>query len=148
MQLEEENAALKDALAREKAKNEILLQQVLDAEDEIAGGDVEAFADVIPNEDREFWRGQFLANRVEAVAYLSRMRERGGKAPAPTSAVVAKPIHNRSAAKVQAAAPAAPAAVPAADKACAIRNRAQEIAKRDKCSYTVAWGRAEKEIGG
>ena len=39
----------------------------------------------------------------------------------------------------------APAASPA-DKAAKIRNRAQEIARRDGCSFTVAFRAAENEI--
>ncbi len=148
MTLEEENASLKEQLAAERAKNEVLLEQVLDAEDREADADVEAFSDVIPNEDREFWRDQILENREGAVACLERLRNRGA-APAAAGAPAAapKPLHNRAAAKVGAASPAAPSAGAAAVRAGAVRNRAQEIAKRDKCSFHAAWGRAEKELG-
>jgi hypothetical protein len=41
----------------------------------------------------------------------------------------------------------APAGSPA-DKAAKIRNRAQEIARRDGCSFTVAFRAAESELEG
>ena len=92
MTLEEENASLKDQLAKERAKNEVLLEQVLQAEDEIADGDVESFSDVIPNEDREFWRGRILENREEAVACLIRMRNRA--VPPAAAPAAPKALHN------------------------------------------------------
>ena len=46
--------SLEDALATEKAKNEVLMEQILKSENTLAEKDVEGFADVIPNEDRDF----------------------------------------------------------------------------------------------
>ena len=57
--VEEHVKSLEEALSLEKAKNEVLMEQILKAENGLAEKDVEGFADVIPNEDREFWRGQF-----------------------------------------------------------------------------------------
>lgn len=145
MSLEQENAALVEQLAAEKAKNEVLMEQVLQAEDEIADQDVESFSDVIPNDDRGYWRDRILENRRETLSVLARMRNRAGGAAGAVPA--RKPMHNRVTAKVGAAAPAAAAAAPASDRARAIRNRAQEIAKSEKCAFHVAWGRAEKELG-
>jgi hypothetical protein len=74
--VDERVKSLEEALSLEKAKNEVLMEQVLKSEDSLAEKDLEGFADVIPNEDREFWRGQFLENREAAVGILNRMRER------------------------------------------------------------------------
>ena len=146
---------LQEALALEKAKNEVLMEQVLKSENTLAEKDLEGFADVIPNEDRAFWRGQLLENREAAVGILNRMRERltpapaakaetAPAAPAAPAAAAPKPLHNRETAPRPSA--GAPAASPA-DKAAKIRNRAQEIARRDGCSFTVAFRCAEHEFG-
>ena len=157
--LNAEIASLQEELALERAKNEILLEQVLKAEDGLAEKDVEGFGDVIQNEDRDFWRGQLLENRVAAVGILNRMRDRA-KPPAevkpaadgkpagdgkPVAAAAApKPLHNRETAKPAVAERGGAAGV---DRAARLRNRAQEIARRDGCSFTVAWNRAEQEFG-
>ena len=104
---------LEEALATEKARNEVLMEQILKSENTLAEKDVEGFADVIPNEDREFWRGQFLENREAAVGILNRMRGRVAPAAKTEAAVAAgavppvavppvaapKPLHNRETAK-------------------------------------------------
>ena len=158
--VDERVKSLEEALSLEKAKNEVLMEQVLKSENTLAEKDLEGFADVIPNEDREFWRGQFLENRENATAILNRMRGRVTPiakteaapvvAAVPPVAVppvaVPKPLHNREAAPRPASAAGAPAGSPA-DKAAKIRNRAQEIARRDGCSFTVAFRAAEQEMG-
>ena len=147
--------SLEEALSLEKAKNEVLMEQVLKSENTLAEKDVEGYADVIPNEDRDFWRGQLLENRENATGMLNRMRERvtpapaakaeaAPAAPAAPAAAAPKPLHNRETAPRPSA--GAPAASPA-DKATKIRNRAQEIARRDGCSFTVAFRAAENEMG-
>ena len=147
--------SLQEALALERAKNEVLLEQCLKTEDALADKDVEGFADVIPNDDREFWRGQLLDNREAAVGILNRMRERAkpadGKpaaAPAPSagSGQAPQPLHNRAAAPRPGSGQASPAATPG-DRAAKLRNRAQEIARRDGCSFTAAFRAAEQEFG-
>ena len=60
--VEEVVAALENELALERAKNAVLLEKLLGYEDELIDARLEEFSDVIPNEDREFWRGQFLEN--------------------------------------------------------------------------------------
>ena len=155
--VDERVKSLEEALSLEKAKNEVLMEQILKAENGLAEKDVEGFADVIPNEDREFWRGQLLENREIATGMLNRMRGRVAPAPAAKAeaslaapaapaAAAPKPLHNREAAPRPASAAGAPAASPA-DKAAKIRNRAQEIARRDGCSFTVAFRAAENEMG-
>jgi len=146
--------SLEEALATEKAKNEVLMEQILKAENGLAEKDVEGFADVIPNEDREFWRGQFLENRENATAILNRMRGRvAPTAKTEAATVVAavppvavpKPLHNRETAKP---AVAEKGAVGGADRAAKLRNRAQEIARLNGCAFTVAFRAAEQELGG
>ena len=150
--------SLEEALATEKAKNEVLMEQILKAENGLAEKDVEGFADVIPNEDRDFWRGQFLENRENATAILSRMRGRvapaakteaaAAAAAVPPVAVppvaVPKPLHNRETAKP---AVAEKGAAGGADRAAKLRNRAQEIARLNGCAFTVAFRAAENELG-
>ena len=156
--LDERVKSLEEALSVEKAKNEVLMEQILKAENGLAEKDVEGFADVIPNEDREFWRGQFLENRENATAILNRMRGRVAPAAkaevAPVAAVVppvavppvavTKPLHNRETAKP---AVAEKGAAGGGDRAAKLRNRAQEISRLNGCSFTVAFRAAEQEFG-
>ena len=149
---------LEESLATEKAKKEVLMEQILKSENSLAEKDVEGFADVIPNEDREFWRGQFLENREAAVGILNRMRGRVAPAEKTEAAVDAgavppvavppvaapKPLHNRETAKP---AVAEKGAAGGGDRAAKLRNRAQEISRRDGCSFTVAFRAAENELG-
>ena len=145
-------AALQEELAREKAKNSVLMEQVLDMEDNQADTDVEAFGDVIPNDEREFWRGQLIENREAAVGVLNRMRNRVTAAPAAEAAPAkaapaAKPLHNRAEAKPAVAERGLGSpAVSAADIAVKIRNRADQIAKADRIAYMDAFRRAEREL--
>ena len=155
--VDERVKSLEEALSLEKAKNEVLMEQVLKSENTLAEKDLEGFADVIPNEDRAFWRGQLLENRENATGILSRMRERvtpapaakaeaAPAAPAAPAAAAPKPLHNREAAPRPGSGLANPAATQG-DQAAKIRNRAQEIARRDGCSFTVAFRAAEQEMG-
>jgi hypothetical protein len=140
-----EIASLQEALALERAKNEVLLEQCLKTEDALADKDVEGFSDVIPNDDRAFWRGQLLENRQAAVGILNRMRERTKPADARTAAPAQpQPLHNRAAAKPAVAEKGGAGGV---DRAAKLRNRAQEIARRDGCSFTAAFRLAEQEAG-
>ncbi len=155
--LDERVKSLEEALSLEKAKNEVLVEQVLKSENTLAEKDLEGYADVIPNEDRAFWRGQLLENRENAMGILNRMRERVTPAPvakaetapaasvAPTAAAP-KPLHNREAAPRLGSVQVTPAATPG-DQAAKIRNRAQELARLNGCSFTVAFRAAEQELG-
>ncbi len=156
---EERVTALQEELSLEKAKNEVLMEQILKSENTLADKDVEGYADVIPNEDRGFWRGQMLENREVAVGILSRLREHVAPAvkteAAPAAAAVPpvavppvavpKPMHNRETAKP---AVAEKGAAGGGDRAAKIRNRAQDIARKEGCSFTVAFRAAENEFGG
>jgi hypothetical protein len=141
---------LEEALAAERAKNEALLEQVLKAEDSLVDKEVESFSDVIPNDDRAFWRGQLLENREAATGILTRMRSRVSAQAPGVAPVLPKPLHNRETSKVGAAGSVgsgggtpAPAS---ADRAAKLRNRAQEIARRDGCSFTAAFRAAEQDV--
>lgn len=147
-------AALENELAMEQAKNAVLLEKLLAYEDDMVDTRLEEFSDVIPNEDREYWRGQFLENNQAASEFLGRLRNRMQQAdPAaggvPPAKAAPRPLHNRAAAPM----PKGPAGVgvsPSAeqDLAAKIRNRAQEIANRDRVSFTMAFSRAERELRG
>ena len=156
--VEERVKSLEEALSLEKAKNEVLMEQVLKSENTLAEKDLEGFADVIPNEDRAFWRGQLLENREIATGILNRMRGRvtpAVKTEAAPAAVavppvavppvaVTKPLHNRETAKP---AVAEKGAAGGGDRAAKLRNRAQEISRLNGCSFTVAFRAAEQEFG-
>ena len=154
--LEARVKSLEEALVLEKAKNEVLMEQILKSETTLADKDIEGYADVIPNEDRDFWRGQLLENRVSVVGVLNRMRERVTPAPAAKAGeggpsagsgqAALKPLHNRETAPRPNSGHAAPATAPG-DRAARIRNRAQQIARKDGCSFTVAFRAAEQELG-
>ncbi len=160
---------LEDQLARERAKNQVLMERVLELEDAQADTDVESFSDVIPNESRDFWRGQLLENRCGAVKELTGMRERARKplanaepaavapdaapaaaaAPAPAK-VAPRPLHNRAAAQPPApSAFGAPASAVPRDAATAakLRNRAHAINQETGIGYQAAFRRAEQEAG-
>ena len=150
-------AELRSALDLERAKNEVLLGQVIQAEDALADRDAEEFADVIPNEDRGFWRGQFLENREAAVGLLNRMRARLTPAARTEAAPAAlavppaagpRPLHNRAEAKPAVAEKGLGGAPgPTVERAAYVRNRADQIAKAEKRSYVDAFRRAEREAG-
>ena len=149
--VEEVVAALENELALERAKNAVLLEKLLATEDEMADTRLSEFADVIPNEDRNYWRGQFLENSKAASEFLCRLRNRieapaSGSTPAKQAP---RPLHNRAAAPMPKSSPGAGVAPSAEqDLAAKIRNRAQEIANRDRISFTAAFSRAERELRG
>jgi len=132
--------ALEAQLLEEQDKNAVLVQQVVEAEDNIANREVESFAEVIDPEDKEYWRERMIENRDTTLAVLNRMKAKRcaqpGKECAPTKG---KPLHNRG---------EAPDHSPrqSEDMALKLRNRAQEIVKRDGCGYLVAFRRAESEL--
>jgi len=142
---------LQEALAVEQAKNQVLMEQLIKAEDALADKDLEGYADVVEEADRPFWRGQLLENREAATGVLERMRGRakpagsaeGADRPAP------RPLHNRSEARPECAGAAAGGGAGSGeDRAAKIRNRAQEVARRDGVSFSAAFRLAEQELGG
>ena len=141
-ELQAKMAELIAELAGERLKNEVLMTQILKAEDTLVAQDVENFKDVIPNDDRGFWQGQLLENRSAALGALTRMRSRTVAGAIPE---VPKPLHNRELAARQVAVAGATDATKASS-AVMIRNRAQEIARLAGCSYSAAFKQAEQEL--
>ena len=107
---------LQEALNFERMKNQVLVEQLISLEDQIAAGDAERFADVIPEEDKEYWAGQLVSNRESAIGALERIRNRMAQVAVPPAADPA-PAVPAVAPAAPAAAPAAPAAGPAAPAA-------------------------------
>ncbi len=152
---------LANALRFEKAKNDVLLGEVVALEDAVVNRCMADFDAVVSDESREFWREQLLTNRDAATTALTELaRAKQMPVAGAVSAVAAtrRPLHNRAVAR-----PVAPAAVggggPSAgagqtgaaegdDRAARIRNRAHEISKADRVPFSAAFRRAEREIAG
>jgi hypothetical protein len=132
--------SLEAQLAEEQDKNAVLVQQVVEAEDNIANREVESFSEVIDPEDKDYWRERMIENRETTLAVLNRMKaKRSTPAEKEPTTAKGKPLHNRT---------GAPDPTPrqTEDMALKLRNRAQEIVKRDGCGYLIAFRRAESEL--
>ena len=139
---------LANALRFEKAKNKVLLDEVVALEDEVVNRCMEDFDAVVSDETREFWREQLLTNRDAATAALKEM-QRNRVAGAE---VTRRPLHNRALLRPGPAAGRdfagqANACGDGDDRAAKIRNRAHEISKAERVPFSVAFRRAEKELG-
>lgn len=147
---------LTNSLRFEKAKNEVLLGEVIALEDEVVNRCMADFDAVVSDETREFWRGQLLTNREMATTALTELAQaKRGLAAGGDGAGTRRPLHNRSLAR-----PVAPVAVggggagggaavavsEADDRAAKIRNRAHEICRADRVPFSAAFSRAEREI--
>ena len=140
---------LKNSLAFEKGKNKVLLDEVRKLEDEIVNRTVEEFDAVISDQSREFWRGQLLSNRDEAMVALGELQlaKQGG-----VDGATRRPLHNRAIARpvppaVVAGAAGGGADNPADVRAVKVRNRAHAIAKTERLAFSEAFRRAEREFG-
>lgn len=144
---------LTNALRFEKAKNEVLLGEVIALEDEVVNRCMTDFDAVVSDETREFWREQLLTNRELATAALTELAraKQGLTAGGAGGATTRRPLHNRSVSR-----PTAPAAVGGGgaavtdgdDRAARIRNRAHEISKAERVPFSSAFRRAEREVAG
>jgi hypothetical protein len=150
---------LRNSLRFEKAKNEVLLGEVIALEDEVVNRAMTDFDAVVSDETREFWREQLLTNRDKATAALTELAraKMGGGDAAAGAGQTRRPLHNRSLAR-----PLAPVAVggggagggvaaavgEADDRAAKIRNRAHEISRVERVPFSAAFRRAERELGG
>lgn len=132
-------ADLETALTEEQDKNAVLVQQVVEAEDNIANREVEAFKDVIDAEDQPYWRERLIENRDGTLAVLNRMKSKSAPPAVKEPITKTKPLHNRAEA-------GDPAPREDEEAALRLRNRAQEIVKSDGCGFLVAFRRAESEI--
>jgi hypothetical protein len=148
---------LVNALRMERAKNKVLLDEVLALEDELVNRQLDEYGELTGGESREFWRGQLLANRVQAEAALKQLAglaeaKDAGDSLKPDGGDRRRPLHNRAAVRpVQpgaAGGSAAPATGAAESKAAAVRNRAHELKKAEGIPFPVAFRRAEKELLG
>jgi hypothetical protein len=147
---------LKDSLRLEKAKNEVLLGEVVELEDVVTNRCLEEFADVVSDERRNDWRELLLTNRTMAIGLLTELAQ-VKRGLAGDVAGTRRPLHNRSLAR-----PVAPVAVggggagggaavavsEADDRAAKIRNRAHEICRAERLPFSAAFRRAEREVGG
>ena len=155
MTVEQERDALANALRFEQEKNKLLLDEVVALEDELVNRCLEEHGALLSDETREFWRAQLLRNRADATAALAELAKAAGKPGTETPAAGAgdgtarRPLHNRAQAR--------PVVPPVAggggtsggeDRAARIRNRAQELAAVERIPFSVAFRRAEREVGG
>ena len=146
---------LKNSLRFEKAKNEVLLGEVVALEDEVVNRAMSDFDAVVSDETREFWREQLLTNRDQATAALTELA-RAKQGLVGDGAGTRRPLHNRSLAR-----PVAPVALGGGgaggvagvgpsmpdDRAAKIRNRAHEISRAERVPFSAAFRRAERELG-
>ena len=130
---------LETQLAEEQDKNAVLVQQIVEAEDNIANREVETYKDVIDAEDQPYWRERLIENRAGTLAVLNRMKSRTTTPAVKEPLTKAKPLHNRADATD-------PVQHEDDESAMRLRNRAQEIVKADGCGYMVAFRRAESEL--
>jgi len=134
--------SLANALRFEKAKNQVLLDEVITLEDALVNRQMTEFNAVISDDTREFWREQLLSNREKAETALRELAQ----AKTPDDGNRRRPLHNR-----QTARPVPPgehdSGGAAAGKAVKIRNRAHELSKTEGIPFSTAFRRAEKEIG-
>ena len=147
---------LTNSLRFEKAKNEVLLGEVIALEDEVVNRCMADFDAVVSDETRDFWREQLLTNRNMATAALTELaRAKQGLAGGDES--TRRPLHNRALARPLAPTAvggggagggAAVAASEADDRAAKIRNRAHEISRADRVAFSAAFRRAEREFAG
>ena len=147
---------LANALRFEKAKNEVLLGEVVSLEDEVVNRSMAEFDAVVSDETREYWRGQLLTNRDMATKVLTELvRAR----QVVSGDATRRPLHNRSLSRPVAPAVlggggggpstgSGPAAGTADERAAKIRNRAQEISRAERLPFSAAFRQAENELAG
>ena len=153
----EDPGALANALRFERAKNKVLLDEIIGLEDEIVNRSMADFDDVVSAETREFWREQLLTNRGPATVALGELALAQQRAPAVVPAVAPapvvaarRPLHNRALARPVIPGVAAGGVVAASqddDRAAKIRNRASAISKAERLPFSAAFRRAENEVG-
>jgi hypothetical protein len=157
---------LANALRFERAKNKVLLDEVIALEDTVVNRCMEDFDAVVSDETREFWREQLLTNRQPAVVALTEMqrakqpqggaggRDEGADQRAEGGGQRAdggqrRPLHNRATARpvVPGAGGSPNQAGETDERAAKIRNRAQDISRLERVPFSTAFRRAEKECG-
>ena len=143
---------LQNSLRDLQGKHDALATALKGAEGELVNRHLADFEGVISEGSKGFWSEQLLKNRENALAALGdlvKLRDAGGKGDAGggETGSTRKPLHNRATAR-----PVPPGqgdrGGEADSKAVKIRNRAHEIATGEKIPFSVAFRRAEKEVGG
>ena len=137
-ELETGLAAEKEAVKTVTAEKDTIANTVQSLTEELAGLDVERFADVIENKDAI--KAELIKNRAGTVAILSGLSNKVGKAPK------GQPMFNRG--KAGQPAPVVDGVATGAESAEAVRisNRASEIRKSTGATFHVAFNQARKEI--
>jgi len=154
---EQQIEQLRNSLRFEKAKNEVLLGEVVTLEDEFVNRTMAEFDAVVSDETRTDWRELLLTNRDMAIGLLTELA-RAKQALVGGGDSTRRPLHNRSLSRPVApvavggggvaGSGAAPAASEADDRAAKIRNRAHEISRADRVPFSAAFRRAERELAG
>lgn len=154
---------LEKALAFEREKVKLLVNEVVGLEDEIVNRMLDDFAPVVGTETREYWRGQLLENRTGAEKALAAMAGLvGGGKPAGSGPFAPggaqdkqaggtrRPLHNRALSRPAPRTATGEVAQGAVEAKTAglVRNRAQEIARAERIPFSVAFRRAEREVRG
>ena len=137
---------LANALRFEKAKNKILLGEVVELEEDIVNRRLADASGIVTDENRGFWRDQLLTNRAKAEKVLSGMLKKRDSGVA--GSLGRKPMHNRRDSRIDVAGASVVGAGNAAadSKAVQIRNRAHALSKVQGIPFSVAFRRAEKEL--
>ncbi len=131
-------------------KYDALLSDAVSLEGKVANRDLEAFTDLITNDAREFWKEQLIVNRDATLKTLEGLRALV-KQPAPPVTPPALPppavpLKNRLQNTVRSLTDLTGAPTPASVAAAVkIRNRATEIARAERISFSAAFRRAEQE---
>ena len=173
----DDHEVLVNSLRFEREKNRVLLEEVVALEDEMVNRLLADFEGVISDDTRAFWQEQLLTNRDGASVALRELAalktevgdrkaeggeqrtEAGGpgsRNPA-TGEARPRPLHNRSLSRPApragfvgeaAASHAGPAPSGAESLAVKIRNRAHALCETERIPFSVAFRRAEREVGG
>ena len=136
--------ALVELIANLQQKYDALLSDAVKLEDKVANRDLEDFKDVIAPDTQDFWRGQLMANRDQALVVLAGLRTARAPAPAAPAPAPREPLRNRLVDQPRSLSEltGSPALVDAA-RAVTIRNRAHELRKAEK----LPWGEAMRGQG-
>ena len=123
-------------------------------DEEIANHFLAVYADVIPQDSFEFWKGQFLTNRDETLKAVDALLNARPAPAAPVAAVVSQPqagqpvqpIRNRLVDRPKAIDTLIAGPTTTAQQAESIRNRASVLQKELGLTFPQAWDRASAEF--
>ncbi len=142
--------ALQNSKKDLQEKHDALLGDAKSLEEEIVNRHLVDFEAVISEESKPFWTEQLLGNRDAALATLAGLasaKAENGKLKAE-KVDTRRPLHNRQTARPQnRGADGSPSPDADESKAVKIRNRAHELCKTEGIPFSVAFRRAETEIG-